>query len=768
MSDPVDPNRPRYFTDDEIDHILDSVWPRPKKTKKTNVPFPIRNKIWENNMSLAKEILEDVVLTPLAIPDLIDRLKYLNERAMIDAETPVGINAGEALAGPITQMALNAFHQSGSSKNVGSGVDQLKSLINLSRQNHPSVILRFKDPNLKIEDVLEKRKDIVAIPFSELVTGSDIDLEIRTIDRWWYKAVLDLDPDRLQGVSTSWVLRLELDVGKMMTYGIKTEHIVHTLETGHDTRVIPSSFPLGILYVYVIPSSLEEIAANHPGINKENIVMLFFQRAFIPSFKNITFKGIKGVNRLFPAQQAIIGEGRGIVDFEKQAYREDKINQFTDDEELQEGMRRAWIIYVSEYRSRQTGVTMADLVRLCEVSGLIVAQEDQEDHFIVVQTPPGVKTMKPTQWIQQLVNAEKEKEELYKKEHTEEIYVSYDSELLSAYEKIYAETEGSNLAEIIQMKGVDMYHTYSNEIHTINELYGIEAARNYFIIEFQSVLEGAGQYADPRHIILVADIIFQQGSPTMMTFRGLTRQKNSFLSLMSVEQALPVVTKVALMGKKDSLASTSPALMVNRPVPVGTGGAFEIRPDPAYDEIIAQKKAEAMEKVSATDIEQALDDMNDVDYSTISIEGESDEGQNVYDAIFGGGERDEEEAHQSTIVDHGVELPPPQLAPPMIVEPNLVKAQSRLKIPVKTPIVMETVVMEEQEQPPTKKKTSSKKKVAFVAEPEVREFLSVDAEGSEPVLEEEEEEQITPVPVASTVQKKPKTSVKAFMKAFGK
>ena len=68
-------------------------------------------------------------------------------------------------------------------------------------------------------------------------------------------------------------------------------------------------------------------------------------------------------------------------------------------------------------------------------------------------------------------------------------------------------TEGSNLGDILQIPGIDKVRTTTNDIHEIETVLGIEAARQAIIDETQNTLENQGLSVDVRHIMLVADMM---------------------------------------------------------------------------------------------------------------------------------------------------------------------------------------------------------------------------------------------------------------------
>lgn len=50
-------------------------------------------------------------------------------------------------------------------------------------------------------------------------------------------------------------------------------------------------------------------------------------------------------------------------------------------------------------------------------------------------------------------------------------------------------TEGSNLKDILSMEGIDTYRTTTNDIHEIETVLGIEAARQSIINEARNTLK---------------------------------------------------------------------------------------------------------------------------------------------------------------------------------------------------------------------------------------------------------------------------------------
>ncbi|MBW3002817.1 DNA-directed RNA polymerase subunit A'' [Candidatus Woesearchaeota archaeon] len=132
-------------------------------------------------------------------------------------------------------------------------------------------------------------------------------------------------------------------------------------------------------------------------------------------------------------------------------------------------------------------------------------------------------------------------------------------------------TAGSNLKKILDMDFVDPSRTVSNDIYEIAGTFGIEAARQAIIEEVFKVIEAQGLNVDIRHIMLVADTMCVSGGIKGITRYGVVSEKASVLARASFETPIKHVINAALAGDVDKLNSVVENVMLNQPVPVGTG-----------------------------------------------------------------------------------------------------------------------------------------------------------------------------------------------------
>lgn len=132
-------------------------------------------------------------------------------------------------------------------------------------------------------------------------------------------------------------------------------------------------------------------------------------------------------------------------------------------------------------------------------------------------------------------------------------------------------TAGTNLKEVLEIKEVDTIRTTTNDIFEINKVLGIEAARQAVINETAKIYEDQGLDVDIRHMMFMADIITNSGKIRGITRSGITSEKESVLARASFETPIKHIINASLIGEEDKLNSVIENVMLNQPVPLGTG-----------------------------------------------------------------------------------------------------------------------------------------------------------------------------------------------------
>ena len=132
-------------------------------------------------------------------------------------------------------------------------------------------------------------------------------------------------------------------------------------------------------------------------------------------------------------------------------------------------------------------------------------------------------------------------------------------------------TAGSNMKEIISVKGVNAEKTTTNNLHEVAEVLGIESARQLIINEIHRVIESQGLDIDQRHLKMIADAMTCSGDVKGVTRMGIISQKTSILARASFETPIKQFVNATIKASKDELASVIENIILNQPVPVGTG-----------------------------------------------------------------------------------------------------------------------------------------------------------------------------------------------------
>lgn len=132
-------------------------------------------------------------------------------------------------------------------------------------------------------------------------------------------------------------------------------------------------------------------------------------------------------------------------------------------------------------------------------------------------------------------------------------------------------TSGTSLSKVLDMDFVDASRTTSNDIHEVCAVLGIEAARQAIIEEVSRVVEAQGLNIDIRHVMLVADTMTVGGEVKGITRYGVVSEKASVLARASFETPIKHLINASVSGEVDRLNSVVENVMLNQPVPLGTG-----------------------------------------------------------------------------------------------------------------------------------------------------------------------------------------------------
>jgi len=150
-------------------------------------------------------------------------------------------------------------------------------------------------------------------------------------------------------------------------------------------------------------------------------------------------------------------------------------------------------------------------------------------------------------------------------------------------------TEGSNLEEVLKMDGIDIKKTTTNSPFEIYNVLGIEAARNSVIHEAKNTLDEQGLEVDIRHVMLVADIMTNEGDLKAIGRHGVSGKKTSVLARAAFEITSQHLLRAAIIGEEDELSGVAENVIVGQPITQGTGDV-DVKYTGLQSEMSAQKE----------------------------------------------------------------------------------------------------------------------------------------------------------------------------------
>ncbi len=140
-------------------------------------------------------------------------------------------------------------------------------------------------------------------------------------------------------------------------------------------------------------------------------------------------------------------------------------------------------------------------------------------------------------------------------------------------------TDGTNLAAVLKVEGVDPTKTKSNSVHEIESVLGIEAARETLIREIKNTLNEQGLDVDIRHIMLLADMMTRTGVVRQIGRHGIAGEKPSVLARAAFEVTVKHLFDASARGETDLIQGVTENVIIGQPAPVGTA-LVQLKMDP--------------------------------------------------------------------------------------------------------------------------------------------------------------------------------------------
>jgi hypothetical protein len=530
--------------------------------------------------------VNDVVLDPIVKIESIPACEFVYDLT-IPETTNFSLWNGLGVA--------DTFHQSGSSKSASFGIESLKNIIYASKNpKNNSCTVHFKNKQISFEEVLDYRRVIVGSTVKDFIVSYEIKDASLLSREWWH----DINPSKSMP-ATGKVMRLHLAIPEMYKHRVSISDIARILELEVPPSISTLYGPNADAIIDVVPQK-DVLAATLSklitGVIPDNMLeQTFLENIVWTNFEKIRVKGIAGITSLIPLVRPLWS----VVLVERKLVDEDLDTDLIR-EKLSQYLGQAWVIALNPGIMKETGLTAGNVGYLCEKSGINVLH--MTDDQVIVSMPLDINGS-PKSHIDTLVARDKEnrldeikrltdemmeetKDPRYSNEERRAIRRSPitvpRTDLLIANEFVYAETEGSNLLEIMALPEVDTVRTICSNMHTITEVLGCEAALLFITKSLVETNSNTGAYVHPTHLKLVAEFIMSRGYPYGANYMGISRQPGGHLSLATLERAGSVFAKSALHGRREDLRNVSAAIAVGSRIAIGNG-SFDIGQDIEID-----------------------------------------------------------------------------------------------------------------------------------------------------------------------------------------
>lgn len=131
----------------------------------------------------------------------------------------------------------------------------------------------------------------------------------------------------------------------------------------------------------------------------------------------------------------------------------------------------------------------------------------------------------------------------------------------------YVETEGTNFRKLLGHPIIDNYRITSNNVWDIFETLGIEAAREFLINEFLSIMEGINDC----HVKLLVEKMTYNGTINSISRYTLRKDESGPMSRSSFEESVENFIRSAFAADVEKINGVSASIICGKRAHMGTG-----------------------------------------------------------------------------------------------------------------------------------------------------------------------------------------------------
>ena len=603
----------RRLTEDELNRIINDSINEIKAIRIEEIQQPIIDQLRFH----LYESLKNVEINPVIIPSLINQIIMFYRSALVKSGKMVGPLATEAISGPLTQSALNAFHASGAIKSFNSGIHALRSLLEIPNEiKDVRSIVRFNQPLTNIDILIDKKKELVEITLNDLVEDYDyfeheglIDSNSKLISKSpfeWYQNYFDIfqhewrkSLDTLK--NSHYVLRLTIDGEILLAQNIDPIRIMNVIseslkDHGKGKSGLSGDMSSGKIIVVPSPIMIRKEIRNiitesdilnveikvpymyldffiNPklsGVSEsryENIELVEMERLIIENLPEIQIKGVHNIKSVYPESISVWSIVRNEI--------------YSPEDDL-------WNLEIHSNNKKMHGIKIETLKHLIELCGMTWESEmpiDETTKDVWVSIPSDIKNtienISPSKLFKYHLSQEDKLIYQYRKQILDHLPKMTETDLSISFNipeeaKVTREsliysaiTNGSNLTILSYLSDIDFDHTYSSNLREVYNYLGIEAARTFLLRSLYQSINNGSDDINVHHLQLIADFQTFAGELTKIGYSGISNQSNEVFQQMSTQKPIEAIIKAASFSLEDPLQGVSGAITVGIPANIG-------------------------------------------------------------------------------------------------------------------------------------------------------------------------------------------------------
>jgi len=138
-------------------------------------------------------------------------------------------------------------------------------------------------------------------------------------------------------------------------------------------------------------------------------------------------------------------------------------------------------------------------------------------------------------------------------------------------EKDIIYTRGSNLKEVLNIVGINREKTTTNDIREIENILGIEAARQSIIDQISEIYKNEDLPIDLRHIILIADAMTVNGKVEGLNRIGIMKHKKSPICRACFEETVSTIYNASVYCEYEDVNGIMENVLIGTHINIGTG-----------------------------------------------------------------------------------------------------------------------------------------------------------------------------------------------------